>query len=175
MGAAGRVEIRSVQPSSLSPDPITRVTVIDESRGIVLEQHLYNQTGQRLATAVLSKHQRDYTSGVTMPRHINIVWPPTQFELNLELTDLQINRLGASPQQLFARPAYPGYKDVDLAGPDLPPGLLPPTGAMSTGLTSAPPPQQSNLGGPGCDAELWSAARQLCDPRLVRCRLARPL
>ena len=157
---SGRVEIRSTQPASMSPDPVTRITVVDESRGIVLEQHLYNQSGQRLATAVLSKHQRDNASGVTLPRHIEITWPPTQFELHLDLTDLQINRLDASPQQLFTRPEYPGYKDVDLADVNLPPNLLPAVNP-SGGPT---PPLQAPQGAPAAMRGYGSPSASYASP-----------
>lgn len=135
---AGRIEIRSVQPPGTSPEPMTKITVVDESRGIVLEQHLYNANGQLLGTAKMSKHQRDLAANVTMPRKIEIIWPSTQFELTLEMTDLQVNRLQPNPQ-LFARPAYPGYKEVDLAEMTPPPAMPPPASASGPG--SLRPPQ----------------------------------
>lgn len=133
----GRIEIRSVQPANLSPEPVTRITVIDESRGVVLEQHMYNASGQRLATAVMSKHQRDLAANVTLPRKVEILWPSTQFELTMEMTDLQVNRLVSNPQ-LFVRPEYPGYKALDLADMNFPPSAPP---ASASGPGSIRPPQ----------------------------------
>ena len=66
----GRVQVRSTPPPGSTLEPITRVLVIDESRGIVLEEHLYNSQGQRIATAKLSKHQHDPASQVTMPHKV---------------------------------------------------------------------------------------------------------
>ncbi len=119
----GRIEIRSEQPASESLDPLKRIVVLDELRGIVLEQHLYNSSNQRIATSKLSKHQHDPTTGVTMPRRVEIEWPATKFSLTIDLTDLQINQVGGDPRQLFTRPQYPGYQDIDLAGPDVGPAM----------------------------------------------------
>lgn len=135
---AGRIEIRSVQAPGTSPEPLTKITVVDESRGVVLEQHLYNANGQLLGTAKMSKHQRDMAANVTLPRKIEIIWPSTQFELTLEMTDLQVNRLQPNPQ-LFARPAYPGYKEIDLAEMSVPQGM--PPAASASGPGSLRPPQ----------------------------------
>ncbi len=153
---SGRIEIRSTQPHTMSPDPVTRITVIDDTRGVVLEQHLYNQQGQRLATAKLSKHQHDMASSTTLPRHIEINWPATKFELAIDLTDLQINTLSAGSQQFFTRPQYPGFQDVDLADPNLRFGAA--TGERRVGQSAR-----------GC--RLWP--HPLCRPPVTRRCLSR--
>lgn len=118
----GRVEIKSKVPSL--GGMASRVTIIDETRGIVLEEHLYDPQGVRLASALLSKHVRDPASGVTLPRRVEIKWPPTQRELTIDMSDVQINQLTPAPD-LFARPHYEGYNTIDLAQPN---GQLPPAG-----------------------------------------------
>jgi len=113
----GRVEIRSRggQPGRET----TRVTIVDDSRGVVLEQHVYDARGLLLASAALTKHARDPASGATLPRHIHIQWPSAKFELQIDMADLQVNQLPADPRELFAKPTYSGYNDVDLAQPGL--------------------------------------------------------
>jgi hypothetical protein len=112
---AGRVEIRSSRPSAGGSDQaLTRITIIDDSRGVVLEQHLYDQAGQPLAMAILSRHTSDPISGATMPRHVDIKCPPARFELTIDLSDVQINQPSGEPQ-VWIKPQYPGYTDVDLA------------------------------------------------------------
>ncbi len=120
---SGRIEIRSTQPPSMSLEPLTRILVIDETRATVLEQHLYDYRGARLATAKLSKHQHDQASGVTMPRSVEIDWPATQFKITIELTELQINQPFGDPRQLFSRPQYASYHDIDLAAPGIEPAM----------------------------------------------------
>ena len=130
---AGRVEIRSTNPNvpASSADAVTRLTVIDDSRGTVLEEHLYDRSGQRIATAKLSKHVRDPASGVILPRHVEIEWPSAKFEMSIEMSDVQINHLEGNSQELFAKPIYQGFNEINLASPTM---LAPPT--------SAPPLQQ---------------------------------
>jgi hypothetical protein len=110
----GKLEVRSTSPGQ---NGARRVTIVDEASGIVLEQHVYDARGTRVASAILSGHQRDPASGVIMPRKVRIEWPTSNFEMTVELVDLQINRLAADPAALFAKPEYPGYVNVDLAAP----------------------------------------------------------
>lgn len=120
----GRLEIRSTQPGVPNAHP--RVTVIDDARGVILEQHVYDERGSLLATASLSQHSRDPATGIIMPRRVQVRWPPAQFEMTIEFYDLAINRVVGDPQELYTKPTYPGYPDVDLADPR---SLAPPPNA----------------------------------------------
>jgi hypothetical protein len=111
----GRVEIRS--RAGLPGQETSRVTIVDDSTGIVLEQHVYDAHGVLLASAMLSKHVSDPASGAKLPRHIKIQWPPAKFELAIDMADIQVNQLPADPRQLFAKPSYSGYNEIDLAQP----------------------------------------------------------
>jgi hypothetical protein len=110
----GKLEIRSTTPGL---NGARRVTIIDEASGVVLEQHVYDQQGTRLASSTMSNHQRDPASGVIMPRRVRVEWPTSHFELRIELADLQINQLSADPVALFTKPEYPGYENINLANP----------------------------------------------------------
>jgi hypothetical protein len=111
----GKLEIRSTVPG---PDGPRRVTIIDESSGVVLEQHIYDARGTLLASAIQTGHQRDPATNVVLPRRVRILWPTAHFEMTVDLADLQINRLTADPAALFTKPDYPGYVNVDLAAPN---------------------------------------------------------
>ena len=111
----GKLEIRSTSPGA---NGARRVTILDEASGIVLEQHVYDARGTRVASAMMSGHQRDPGTGVIMPRKVRIEWPTATFEMTVELADLQINRLTADPAALFTKPEYPGYVNVDLCAPN---------------------------------------------------------
>jgi hypothetical protein len=130
----GRVEIRS--KSRKPGDTTSRITIVDDSRGVVLEQHVYDANGARLASAILSKHARDPATEVTLPRHIEIQWPPAKFELSIDLADIHVNQLTADPRELFAKPAYSGYTEIDLAQPVGP--LPPPAAAPAPRVQAAP-------------------------------------
>jgi len=121
----GRLEIRS-KPTV--PGQGSRVTVVDADSGVVIEQHVYDTQGQRLATAMLSKHVRDPASGATLPRHIEIQWPPAKFEFTIDMPDIQVNQL-TGQAALFAKPSYSGYNEVDLAQPGQ---LTPPNPAVQS-------------------------------------------
>jgi hypothetical protein len=113
----GRVEIRS---RAGEPGRETaRITIIDASTGLVLEQHVYDNRGVLLASAILSKHALDPATGAKLPRHIHILWPGAKFEVNVDMTDVQINQLPADPREVFAKPSYSGYNEIDLAQPGL--------------------------------------------------------
>jgi len=127
----GKLEIRSTSPGQ---NGARRVTIVDESTGIVLEQHVYDAQGTRVASSVMSGHQRDPNTQVIMPRRVRIDWPGSNFALTIELADLQINRLSADPAMLFAMPEYPGYVNVDLAQP-------PPLAQPASGISPLPVPQ----------------------------------
>jgi hypothetical protein len=110
---AGHIQIRSTPPAGQSGTP--RITVIDDSRGIVLEQHVYDARGQRLATAILSKHVRDPQTGAILPRLVDIQWPPAKLDFEIELGDVQLNTLGENSPELWTKPTYSGFGEVNLA------------------------------------------------------------
>ncbi len=120
----GRLEVRT--RSMASGRPMLRVTIVDDSRGVVLEEHVYDSQGVRLASAVMSRHLRDFESGATLPRHIDIQWPPAKFEMSIDMNNMQINQLTDEQRALFVKPMKPGYNEIDLAQPN---ALAPPPSA----------------------------------------------
>ncbi|HEY1600865.1 MAG TPA: hypothetical protein VGG64_14755 [Pirellulales bacterium] len=111
-----RVETRLPRPEG----DLRRIMVIDDSRGLILEQHLYDPAGMLLASATLSNHRRDPLANVVLPRTVKIVWPSTKFEMTIELNNVAVNQLSGDPQQLWAMPTYgPSTPVVNLADPNL--------------------------------------------------------
>jgi hypothetical protein len=137
-----RIETRLPRPAG----ELRRIMVIDDARGWVLEQHLYDAAGQHLASAIMSGHHRDPLSNAILPRTVKIVWPLAKFEMTIELNSVQVNQLAGDPQQLWSMPNYgPTTKPINLADPNLrlavpeppPPATYPePTEAQKT--TRAP-------------------------------------
>lgn len=103
---------------------LTKVRVIDSAHGWIVAQHIYDANGQRLASATASGHRRDPQSQAILPRHVEIQWPQTNFSLKIDLGDVTVNQLATGDGQLWTKPEYPGWPDVDLAtvqlsvGPD---------------------------------------------------------
>jgi hypothetical protein len=112
-----RVQVRSRQPSMLGD--LTKVTVIDGWDGTVLEQHLYDVQGQRLASAITGRYKRDPVSGAALPRSIEIQWPTAQMSFHVDVNDWLVNTIAPDNMALWTKPIYQGYPEVDLADPHL--------------------------------------------------------
>ncbi len=107
-----KVEVRTQRMAN--GKPVQQITIIDARRALVLEQHLYTPTGQRIASALTSEHRMDVQSGAALPRKIVLEWPASKMKLSLDLFDLQVNTLGPEQANLFQKPEYQGFPNVDL-------------------------------------------------------------
>ena len=113
MRNAGRLEVRA---SVSSPHgELTKVFVVDDRSGVLLEQHVYDAAGQLLASAIQSQHTYDATHQVTLPRRIDIQLPPAQMSFALTVDHFTINGSFGEATQLFAPPQIPGAQMVPLA------------------------------------------------------------
>ncbi len=130
----GRLRIETRLPGPTGE--LTRVMIVNEARGWVLEQHLYDGRRMPIATALASGHVRDPLSGAYLPRSVKIQWPATQFEMTIEMRNVAVNQLAGDPAQLFALPTYPGFNSVDLGDPNVRPPVSP-----AAAQPAAPPPQ----------------------------------
>jgi hypothetical protein len=111
----GKVEIRSWLPSASGR--LTRVTVIDASRAWVVEQHVYDPTGQTLiASAVAESHHYYPAEGVSLPQRISLRLPTAGLAMKIDLGSVQINQLAGDPNQLWTMPVFAGYPQIDLGG-----------------------------------------------------------
>ncbi|EAQ80281.1 hypothetical protein DSM3645_19833 [Blastopirellula marina DSM 3645] len=129
----GNLEIRT-QISGPS-GTITKSTVIDKTYGFVLQQHVYDQAGNTLASALASAHRFDPTTGVSLPHRIDLKLPPAQMEFTINVYDYRINQPPSSPN-VFMKPQRSDARSINLADPNLqmmPPGNAPP--AASAGVT----------------------------------------
>jgi hypothetical protein len=115
--AGGRWQIRTSMPTVQGT--MTKLTVVDEARGWLLEQHLYDERNQLVASALTSRHMLDATSGAVVPQEIEVIWPATQFRLKFDVRQWTVNSIPADPNQLFSMPSVPGWNVVDLADPNL--------------------------------------------------------
>ena len=133
----GRLQI--VSPRITAAGNFKKITIVDEKTAVVLEQHLYDARGTRIASALTSRHRFVPLGGAgmpqvgaSMPQEVDIEWPANQVHLRLDFSDFQLNTLHNVPSPLWAKPEYPGYANVDLArpsglaGPVMPTAITPP-------------------------------------------------
>jgi hypothetical protein len=118
----GNFEIRS-QWASPAGDML-KITVVDGTRGWVLEQHLFRREGAHLASAIARRHRYDAATGVSLPSRVEVQIPPAQLSLTIDVGDYLVNQPVGDPAQMWDKPSYPGSPEVDLARAN-PPKLLP--------------------------------------------------
>ncbi len=143
----GRLQMRSILRS---PDgDVTRIVVVDDRYGWILEQHLYDVQGRPLAVSRTSRHQYDPVTGVALPRHVEIDLPPAGMSFAIDVSSYFVNQLAGDPSQLWAMPKHEGYPLVDLSDPrsgfaipGSPPGSI--TDVPSVRLYQGPRPPNRN-------------------------------
>lgn len=119
----GRVEVRTrlAKPAG----DMTRVLVIDERYGWILEHHLYDATGRAVASSRTSGHRYNAAAAAALPHRIEIEMPDAQLALTIEVNEYTINSLYGSPKQLWKMPQFEGYTPVDIAAPQSSPPASP--------------------------------------------------
>jgi hypothetical protein len=135
-----RLQIRTIRET---PDgPVTKITVIDGSQGWVLEQHLYDARRRLLASSVATRHRRDPLSGLVMPGVVTIHCPQAQMSMQIDLGNVEINRLSGDPASLWSMPNYPNAPLVNLADPNFQPQAAQAPAATSGQRWQQPTPKR---------------------------------
>jgi hypothetical protein len=119
-----RYEIRTIRETANGPT--TKITIIDGSQALVLEQHLLDSQGQLVASAITSEHRVDPLTLLVLPRIVDIRWPKSQLSLRIDLGAVEINRQPSYSPELWLLPTYDGWPPVDLCNPNF---QFAPTGA----------------------------------------------
>lgn len=110
----GHLELRLSLPSPVGE--MTKIIVLDDRYGLILQQNVYDERGQLIATADLSQHRYYPDLNVSLPLLVEMRLPPAQLAFRLEVGDYYLNRLIEDPAQRFAMPDT-GAPKVDLADP----------------------------------------------------------
>ncbi|MFO0818255.1 MAG: hypothetical protein U1A77_09960 [Pirellulales bacterium] len=130
-----KLEIRTRVPS---PDgDLTRVIVVHDKYGWVLEQRLFDSRNRLIATAVASQHRHYPEVGVSLPHRLEFKLPAAQLDFTVNVNTFRINQLDGSAQ-LWTLPQMEGYPLVDITDPRFMPQVSP---------ASAPAPQGMGAGG----------------------------
>jgi hypothetical protein len=107
----GRVEIKSVVQTRNGP--ITKRTVIEGRRALVLEQHVYDAAGNLVASVVARSHRYYPQHGVSLPQELDIQIPASELALSIDVGTVEINTLGDNPQ-LWTMPTIAGSPPYDI-------------------------------------------------------------
>ena len=103
----------------------SRLLIFDKKYAWVLEQHVYDEQGQLLASSRTSQHEYQQLDGVSLPRRIEVQIPQGQLRFQLDVARWAINQPAVEGQSLYALPReqLSNYPFVDLADPNfVPPG-----------------------------------------------------
>jgi hypothetical protein len=144
----GRLEIKSTVPSARGP--LTKRTVVDAQTACVLEQHVYDAQGTRLASAVATSHSYLPEVGVSVPQEIQITIPASELSLSIDMGTVAVNSLAENPL-LWQMPTIPGVAAIDIGSATPASAVAPPLGDQLTradwygpgpavGATPAAPP-----------------------------------
>lgn len=118
-----RVAIKTTLEASAGR--FTRLVHLHGKHGWVLEQHLFDERGQLVASARSSEHEYYHLDGVSLPKRIEVQVPQGQMRFQLDVAQWQINQPPAEGHSLYELPRTQlgNHRFVDLADPNfVPPG-----------------------------------------------------
>ena len=125
----GQLQIRTQIPAYAGGATGTKLMVVDDRFGWVLEQHWYDIGGQWIGSVVSSDHRFDPNQNASLPHRLEVRLPPPRRSFAIVVDTYAVNQLYADPGQLWNMPAYEGYPVFDLAAPPAaPPDNPPPQG-----------------------------------------------
>jgi hypothetical protein len=138
-----KVEIRTRIPSP--EGDLTRVIVVHDRHGWVLEQRLFDTAGRNIATALASDHRHYPEAGVSLPHRLEVRLPAAQLNFTINVRNFRVNQLDGNPAQLWTLPQMEGYPLVNIADPrNLPVSRLDPPASPNAG----PGPSNTPLSAP---------------------------
>jgi hypothetical protein len=110
-----KVEIRTRIPAP--EGDLTRVIVVHDRHGWVLEQRLFDTSGRNIATALASEHRHYPEAGVSLPHRLEVRLPAAQLNFTINVRNFRVNQLDGNPSQLWTLPQMEGYPLVNIADP----------------------------------------------------------
>ncbi|MEX2175412.1 MAG: hypothetical protein WD872_13705 [Pirellulaceae bacterium] len=137
-----RVQIKTTLQASAGQ--FTRLVHFHGKHGWILEQHLYDERNQLVASARSSNHHYYHLDGVSLPKRIEVSVPQGQLQFQLDISEWRINQPPAEGQVLFELPRtqLANQRFVDMADPNfVPPGGTLPVEGPSPRVSQAPAPR----------------------------------
>lgn len=108
-----------LQIQSYIPTPggnLLRKLEIDQRRGLVMQQRIYDSNNQLLAAAQAKDFHYDALQSVSLPHRIAVQLPPAGLSFDFEVDRYTINQ-GATDPNLWTKPEIPNHRYRDLANP----------------------------------------------------------
>jgi hypothetical protein len=129
-----RVKLRTTLASG--GGQYTRLLILHNRYAWVLEQHVYDENSQLIASARNSGHEYHTVDGVSLPKRIEVQVPQGLLRLQLDIDRWAINQPLAEAATTFELPRsqLANYPFVDMADPR----FVPPAGSTPVQPTSAP-------------------------------------
>jgi hypothetical protein len=118
-----RVQLRTTLPTAAGQ--YSRLLIFDKKYAWILEQHVFDERGELLASSRTSQHEYQPLDGVSLPRRIEVQVPQGQLRFQLDVARWAINQPAVEGQSLYDLPReqLSNYPFVDLADPNfVPPG-----------------------------------------------------
>jgi hypothetical protein len=125
----GRVQLRTRLPTA--GGEYSRLLVFDSKYAWVLEQHVFDEQGQLIASSRTSQHEYHPLDGISLPKRIEVQIPQGQLRFQLDVSRWAINQPAFEGQALYELPRsqLSNHPFVDLADPTFtPPGQSVPVG-----------------------------------------------
>ncbi len=147
-GGNDRVRLMTTLPAS--GRPYTRLLILHSKYAWVLEQHVYDERGQLIASATSSGQEFSSLDGVSLPKRIEVNMPLGQMRFQLDVSRWGINQPLADAGLFdLPRASLGNYPLVDLADPNFVPpgGLAPPPPAPPRTTQNLQDEYQSRLRG----------------------------
>jgi hypothetical protein len=118
----------------------TRLLILHKTYAWVLEQHVYDERGQLVASARNSSHEYYTIDGVSLPKRVAIEMPQSMLKLQLDVDRWSINQPSSEGATAFELPRtqLSSHAFVDMADP----GFVPPGGGAASQSTPARPVSQ---------------------------------
>jgi hypothetical protein len=121
----------------------TRLLILHHRYAWVLEQHVYDERGQLIASARNSGHEYHTIDGVSLPKRIEVQVPQGMLRLQLDVDRWAINQPTTEGAATFELPRsqLSNYPFVDMADPS----FVPPGGNVPVQPPPAPRAAQNDL------------------------------
>jgi hypothetical protein len=120
-----RVRLRTTVPSAVGQ--FTRLLILHSKYGWVLEQHVYDERNQLVASSRTSGHEYSPVDGVSLPKRIEVQMPhgELRFQLDIDRWATNLPAVEGPSQFDLPREKLAGYPFIDLADPSFvpPPGI----------------------------------------------------
>jgi hypothetical protein len=115
-----QIEIRIA--ANVGGQSVTKAIVLHSTYGWVMEQHIYTQNGQLLASAIASNHQYyglgQAGQGVNLPHQVMLQVPSAQMNLQINIQQYAVNLPFAGSDSIWQMPQPAGYPLVDISSPN---------------------------------------------------------